>query len=76
MLFLDVAGYTRMSETVDSERMNYLLERYFSSFIDDIYRNSGDINETAGDGLMIIFQGDETVAHAASAVEHFRPVVT
>ncbi|RJX35354.1 MAG: HAMP domain-containing protein [Desulfarculus sp.] len=68
VLFLDVAGYTRMSEQVAGEEMNFLIERYFSSFLDDIYQNKGDINETAGDGLMIIFQDQDPGQHAVSAV--------
>ncbi|MCF8033396.1 MAG: HAMP domain-containing protein [Desulfarculaceae bacterium] len=68
VLFLDVAGYTKMSEQVNGEDMNFLIERYFSSFLDDIYVNHGDINETAGDGLMIIFQEDDPVVHAVNAV--------
>jgi len=69
VLFLDIAGYTRMSETVAPEKMNYLIEKYFSSFLDDIHKNKGDINETAGDGLMIIFQEEEDESHAANAVK-------
>lgn len=68
VLFLDVAGYTKMSEQVTGEDMNFLIERYFSSFLDDIYQNHGDINETAGDGLMIIFQDEDPVQHAVNAV--------
>jgi class 3 adenylate cyclase len=34
--------------------------------LDVIYARGGDINETAGDGLMVIFQGAET-AHALHA---------
>jgi class 3 adenylate cyclase len=69
VLFLDIAGYTRLSESLDLERVNYLVERYFSSFLDDIYANAGDINETAGDGLMILFQDPDTVRHAINAVK-------
>ncbi len=68
VLFLDIAGYTSMSQALDQEKVNYLVERYFSSFLDDIYANQGDINETAGDGLMIIFQADDPQAHACAAV--------
>ncbi len=68
VLFLDVAGYTKMSEQVATDEMNFLIERYFSSFLDDIYKNKGDINETAGDGLMIIFQDEDPVVHAVNAV--------
>lgn len=68
VLFLDIAGYTRLSEQVESQEVNRLVEMYFSSFLDDIYQNHGDINETAGDGLMIIFQHDEPAEHARAAV--------
>ncbi len=64
ILFLDIAGYTRISESLDQGRVNYLVERYFSSFLDDIHQNGGDINETAGDGLMIIFQDPNPATHA------------
>lgn len=68
VLFLDIAGYTSMSEKVAAAQMNFLIERYFSSFLDDIHRNQGDINETAGDGLMIIFQHEEQQQNAMNAV--------
>jgi class 3 adenylate cyclase len=68
VLFLDIAGYTRLSETVPPERMNTLIETYFSSFLDHIHQNKGDINETAGDGLMIIFQDPDERAHALNAL--------
>jgi len=67
VLFLDIAGYTRMSASLDQEMVNYLIERYFSSFLDDIHQNEGDINETAGDGLMIIFQNSDPTTHALQA---------
>jgi class 3 adenylate cyclase len=60
ILFLDVADYTRISETLTQDKVNFIIEKYFSSFLDVIYSYDGDVNETAGDGLMAIFQGEET----------------
>ncbi len=57
ILFLDMAGYTHISEYLTQEKVNFIIEKYFSSFLDILYRYGGDINETAGDGLMVIFQG-------------------
>ena len=57
ILFLDVAGYTRISESLTREKVNFIIEKYFSGFLDIIYEHNGDINETAGDGLMAIFSG-------------------
>ena len=69
VLFLDVAGYTKISESLNQDQVNFIIEKYFSSFLDILYEHSGDINETAGDGLMVIFQGDpgETALNAARA---------
>lgn len=74
ILFLDVAGYTRISENHTREKVNFIIEKYFSSFLDLIYHHGGDINETAGDGLMVIFQGDEkeTALNAARAAIEIR----
>jgi class 3 adenylate cyclase len=68
VLFLDLAGYTGLSERIAQEKVNYLVQTYFSSFLDIILENEGDINETAGDGLMIIFRSPDRQAHAANAI--------
>lgn len=69
VLFLDISGYTRLSERLPPEVLNRLIERYFSTFLDHIHDGSGDINETAGDGFMAIFQDADGHAHAAKAVD-------
>ncbi|MFQ5894648.1 MAG: adenylate/guanylate cyclase domain-containing protein [Nitrospinota bacterium] len=69
VLFLDLAGYTRMTEALDQETVNFIVEHYFSNFLGIVSERGGDINETAGDGLMIVFQDDDPVAHAVKAVE-------
>ena len=68
VLFLDIEGYTRLSEQLPREELSRLVERYFSLYLADIRREGGDINETAGDGLMILFQEGAPEAHAAAAV--------
>ena len=57
VLFLDIAGYTKLSEQVPPDQLNHLVQTYFSSFLEIIRAHHGDVNETAGDGLMVIFQG-------------------
>lgn len=69
ILFLDVAGYTRMSQLLDKVKVNFIIEKYFSSYLDYIYRFNGDINETAGDGLMVIFQDLDHAKNAFHAVQ-------
>ena len=68
VLFLDIAGYTKLSEQLEPKRLNQLVQTYFSSFLEIIQTHHGDISETAGDGLMVIFQSDRAaVDHALSA---------
>jgi class 3 adenylate cyclase/HAMP domain-containing protein len=72
VLFLDIAGYTKLSEQLEPKRLNQLVQTYFSSFLEIIQTHHGDISETAGDGLMVIFQSDRGAAdhrRLASAVE-------
>ncbi len=68
ILFLDIGGYTRMCESLNDEKVNFLVEKYFSEYLDDIRKGNGEINETAGDGLMIIFQEKDIENHARAAV--------
>jgi class 3 adenylate cyclase len=74
VLFLDVAGYTRISETHTREKVNFIIEKYFSAFLDILQSHGGDINETAGDGLMVIFQGvgEQSALSAAKAALDIR----
>lgn len=68
VLFLDIAGYTRLSEQLEPRKLNQLVQTYFSSFLEIIQAHHGDINETAGDGLMVIFQaGRAATDHALNA---------
>jgi len=69
ILFVDISDYTRLSERLPPHAMNVLVERYFSSFLDHIQEAGGDINETAGDGFMAIFQDIDARAHARKAVD-------
>jgi class 3 adenylate cyclase/HAMP domain-containing protein len=68
VLFLDVEGYTRLSEQLPPQRLNRMIQDYFSSFLEIIRAQHGDVNETAGDGLMVIFQSEAGPArHALNA---------
>jgi class 3 adenylate cyclase len=69
ILFLDIEGFTAISEQLKYEGITRLVETYFSHFFDDIHRFGGDINMTSGDGLMIIFQNNDKNLHALNAVK-------
>ena len=69
VLFVDISGYSRLSEEMAPAALNALVERYFSSFLDRVTEAGGDINETSGDGFMAIFHEPNPQAHTDRAVE-------
>jgi len=68
VMFLDIEGYTRITEEMGGTVVNSVVEKYFSVFMDAIYTNNGDVMETAGDGLMILFLSEDGKTHALDAV--------
>jgi len=71
VLFADITGYTRLSARLAPDALDALVERYFGAFLDEIVKHGGDVNETAGDGLMVIFHEGE---HWRAAVEAARAI--
>lgn len=68
VLFLDIEGYTRLCEKFNSTEVNRIVEKHFSVFMDAIHDNNGDVNETAGDGLMVLFLNEDRRQNALDAV--------
>ncbi|HEY7435354.1 MAG TPA: adenylate/guanylate cyclase domain-containing protein, partial [Methylomirabilota bacterium] len=71
VLFADISGYTRLSSRLPPDDLAGLVERYFGAFLDEIVKHGGDVNETAGDGLMVIFHEGQ---HARAAVDAARAI--
>jgi class 3 adenylate cyclase len=69
VLFLDLEDYTRLSASRPDTEVNMLVEGLFSTFVDPIQRAHGDIVETAGDGLMIVFKDHDARTNAVNAVK-------
>jgi class 3 adenylate cyclase len=68
VLFLDIEGYTKMCEQLQGTEVNEVIENCFSVFMDAIFANNGDVNETAGDGLMVLFLNEDRQTNALEAV--------
>jgi class 3 adenylate cyclase len=68
VLFLDIEGYTALCERLGDSLVHDIIEKHFSVFMDAIYRNNGDVNETAGDGLMVLFMHENLETNAMEAV--------
>jgi class 3 adenylate cyclase len=68
VMFADMTGYTRLSSQLPLDQVNAIVERYFGAFLEAILAQGGDVNETAGDGLMVLFQDADPERHARAAV--------
>jgi class 3 adenylate cyclase len=56
VLFVDLSGYTHLSETInDSEQMYELVQRCTKMFANDVYKYDGMVDKFTGDGLMALF---------------------
>ncbi len=68
VLFADITDYTLLRAQMELDQVNRIVERYFGAFLDEILKHGGDVNETAGDGFMVIFQDPDPHRHARAAV--------
>jgi len=68
ILFIDIEGFARIMESFDQRLVNDMVECHFSRYLECIERHGGEINETSGDGLMVIFKEGPLESHAKDAV--------
>jgi adenylate cyclase len=56
ILFCDIRGFTKMSETLKVEEVVYLLNDYFTVGSQVVAAESGQINKFIGDAILAVFQ--------------------
>ena len=69
VLFLDIEGYTALCERLGYTLVHEIIEKHFSVFVETIFANRGDVNETAGDALMVLFMNDDEKTNAFNALK-------
>jgi len=55
VLFVDVSGFTALSEKLDPEDVHALMDRAFELMLGEVHRYEGTVNQFLGDGLMALF---------------------
>ncbi len=73
-MFLDIMKFTTVSESIaDPYRALLLLNIYFDGIGDIIYSHHGYIDKYLGDGILAIFDDDNTddAIHAAIEIQEF-----
>jgi adenylate cyclase len=54
-LYTDVAGYTRLSESMDPERLANLINRYFERVFEPVRKYEGIVSDVIGDSMLAIW---------------------
>jgi class 3 adenylate cyclase/tetratricopeptide (TPR) repeat protein len=55
VLFVDVSGFTSLSERLDPEEVHGLMNRAFELMLTEVHRYEGTVNQFLGDGIMALF---------------------
>ena len=55
ILFVDLTGFTPLSERLESEQLYDLLQEFIAQMVDTVYRYEGMVDKLTGDGLMALF---------------------
>jgi class 3 adenylate cyclase len=54
VLFVDVSGFTSLSERLDPEEVHRLMNRAFDLMLAEVHRYEGTVNQFLGDGIMAL----------------------
>lgn len=67
VVFIDICGFTRISESVPPDTVVRLLNSYFDVMVKEIIAQEGFIDKFIGDAIMAVFRGDNHLHRAIKA---------
>lgn len=56
LLFVDISGFTRLSQKMDVDNLRKFINAYFTKLIDIVSKYEGEVIKFAGDALYIVWQ--------------------
>lgn len=55
VLFVDLSGYTSLSERLSDEDLYSMVQQFINVLVNDVYKYEGMVDKLTGDGLMALF---------------------
>ncbi len=69
--FIDLCGFTRISENEEPNTVVGLLNEYFDLMVREIIEEKGSVDKFIGDAVMAVFQGPDHLQRALSVALPF-----
>lgn len=67
VVFIDICGFTKISENVKADTVVTLINSYFDEMVKEIMQHQGYIDKFIGDAIMAVFKGDYHLDRAIDA---------
>lgn len=64
VMFIDICGFTKISETTTADKVVKMINAYFDEMVKEIIENKGYIDKFIGDAIMAVFKGDYHIDRA------------
>ncbi len=68
VLFVDVSGFTALSEKLDPEQVSEIMDHALGIVLDAVHEHDGTVNQFLGDGVMALFGEAPGEHHACRAL--------
>lgn len=73
--FIDICGFTRLSEQFEANQVVNILNDYFGIMVNSILENQGYVDKFIGDAVMAVFKSENNLENAIKAAIAIRKTI-